>query len=86
MDPVNAAHIHGLIQDLGREIGATSVVVTHDVWGALAICDRIALLDEGRIRFVGTPSAFRQSPDPVVKSFLQQEPAAASPVRAPAYA
>ena len=73
LDPVNAAHVHRLIQDLGQEIGATSVVVTHDVEGALAICDRIALLEGGRIRFAGTPSAFRDSADMLVRSFLQRE-------------
>jgi phospholipid/cholesterol/gamma-HCH transport system ATP-binding protein len=70
LDPVNAAGIHRLIARLSRDLAATSVVVTHDVEGALAIADRIALLEGGRIRFVGSPAEFRESEDQLVGAYL----------------
>ena len=73
LDPVNGAVVHQLIQRLGRELGATSILVTHDIEGALPISDHVALLDMGRIRFVGTPSEFRESEDVLVRAFLERD-------------
>jgi phospholipid/cholesterol/gamma-HCH transport system ATP-binding protein len=78
LDPVTAAAVDRLIRDLSRRLGATSVLVTHDVEGALELCDRIALLDHGRIRFVGTPAEFRASDDPLVRAFADRKIAEAS--------
>jgi len=72
LDPVNADVVHGLIAQLARDLRATSVLVTHDVEGALPIVDRVALLDRGRIRFVGTPDEWRRSDDPLVRAFQER--------------
>jgi phospholipid/cholesterol/gamma-HCH transport system ATP-binding protein len=73
LDPVNATVVHELIQRLAAELGVTSILVTHDIEGALPISDRIALLDKGRIRFVGTPAEFRRSDDVLVRAFLERD-------------
>ncbi|MQA91084.1 MAG: ATP-binding cassette domain-containing protein [Gemmatimonas sp.] len=73
LDPVNAAIVHQLIERLGRELGVTSIVVTHDIEGALLISDHVAMLDAGRIRFVGTPDEFRVSDDVLVRAFLERD-------------
>lgn len=73
LDPVNGAVVHQLIERLGRELGVTSIVVTHDIEGALPISDRVAMLDQGRIRFVGTPDEFRKSDDALVRAFLERD-------------
>ena len=57
------------------------MMVTHDVEGALAVCDRIALLHDGRLRFVGSPAEFRGSQDPLVRAFADREAAAAVSLR-----
>jgi len=75
LDPVTTAAVDRLIARLREELCATGVIVTHDVVGALELCDRIALLDRGRIRFVGTPEAFRQSDDPLVRAFVDRNAA-----------
>ena len=77
LDPVNAAAVDKLIKEIGERKGVTSIVVTHDIEGALAYCDRIALLESGLLRFIGTPEAFRTSPDPLVRAFADREAAAA---------
>jgi phospholipid/cholesterol/gamma-HCH transport system ATP-binding protein len=73
LDPVNAAIVHQLIQRLADELGVTSIIVTHDIEGALPISDRVAMLDKGRIRFVGTPGEFRESDDVLVRAFLERD-------------
>ena len=73
LDPVNAAVVHQLIQRLADELGVTSILVTHDIEGALPISDRVAMLDRGRIRFVGTPHEFRNSDDELVRAFLERD-------------
>jgi phospholipid/cholesterol/gamma-HCH transport system ATP-binding protein len=73
LDPVNATVVHELIRRLAGDLGVTSILVTHDIEGALPISDRVALLDKGRIRFVGTSEEFRQSDDVLVRAFLERD-------------
>jgi phospholipid/cholesterol/gamma-HCH transport system ATP-binding protein len=76
LDPVNTASVSRLILDIRERRPVTSIVVTHDVEGALEISDRVALLEHGKLRFVGTPQAFRASDDPVVRAFADRRAAA----------
>ena len=69
LDPVNTAAIERLINRLSKELHTTSLLVTHDVEGGLEMCDRVAMLEGGRLRFCGTPEDFKSSDDPVVKAF-----------------
>jgi phospholipid/cholesterol/gamma-HCH transport system ATP-binding protein len=80
LDPVNTAAIDQLITAIARKTQVTSVVVTHDVEGALRYCDHVALLESGRLRFVGDPAAFRASADPMVRAFYDREAAEAAAV------
>jgi phospholipid/cholesterol/gamma-HCH transport system ATP-binding protein len=77
LDPVNTAGVQRLIGTIARGLQATSVIVTHDVEGALEICDRIGLLHQGRLRLVGTPEEFRRSHDPIVRAFADRRQAEA---------
>jgi phospholipid/cholesterol/gamma-HCH transport system ATP-binding protein len=81
LDPVNTAAVEHLITEISERMGVTSIVVTHDVEGALDISDRIALLDHGKLRFVGTPEEFKRSDDPVVHSFADRHGAAAAALK-----
>ena len=65
LDPVNANVINRLIARLQGEIGATSVIVTHDVESAFYLGDRIVLLAEGKVQAHGTPTQLRESTDPI---------------------
>jgi phospholipid/cholesterol/gamma-HCH transport system ATP-binding protein len=56
-----------------KDLGVTSILVTHDIEGALPISDRVAMLDRGRIRFIGTPDEFRASNDALVRAFLERD-------------
>lgn len=78
LDPVNTAAVERLIHRLSTELEVTSLLVTHDVHGGLAMCDRVAMLHGGRLRFCGTPQEFRDSPDPVVRAFVDRSAAEAA--------
>jgi phospholipid/cholesterol/gamma-HCH transport system ATP-binding protein len=78
LDPINTAAVERLITRLSRELEVTSLLVTHDVEGGLEICDRVAMLDGGRVRFCGTPSEFRASQDTVVQAFIDRAAAEAA--------
>ncbi len=71
LDPANSRRIGELIQRLQRELGATSVVVTHDLELAFAIADRVALLHEGRIALEGPASELRGSSHPALREFIE---------------
>lgn len=70
LDPISLGTIAHLIRSFNDALGATSVVVTHDVPESFAIADRICLLAQGRIVALGTPQALRESSDPFVRQFL----------------
>jgi len=70
LDPVTSRTIDRLIQQLNHEVGVTSVVVTHDMQGALSIGHRLAMLYEGSFVEIGTPREFMVSKVPIVQSFL----------------
>lgn len=78
LDPVNTAAVERLIDQLSRELEVTSVIVTHDIEGGLLMCDRVAMLEGGRLRFCGTPAEFRASDDPVVRAFVDRAAAEAA--------
>jgi phospholipid/cholesterol/gamma-HCH transport system ATP-binding protein len=82
LDPVTTAVIDGLIQKMRNELNVTSVVVTHDMKSAYRIADRIAMLYEGGIRFVGTPAETQETTDPVVRAFVEGRPELAKEVAA----
>jgi phospholipid/cholesterol/gamma-HCH transport system ATP-binding protein len=74
LDPVTTAVIDGLIMKLARELKVTSVVVTHDMKSAYRVADRVAMLYDGGIRFVGTPAQIQATEDRVVRGFIEGRP------------
>jgi phospholipid/cholesterol/gamma-HCH transport system ATP-binding protein len=73
LDPVTSRRIDELIVNMRKELGITSVVVTHDLQSALAIGSRIMMLHQGRIVENATPEEFIRSRDETVQSFLEAQ-------------
>ncbi len=71
LDPIMADVINELIVRLRNTLSITSIAVTHDIVSAYKIADRIAMLYEGRIVFVGTPQEVKVTDDPVVRQFIE---------------
>lgn len=73
LDPIRADAINDLINMLKRDMGVTSVVITHDMASSYKIADRIAMLYEGIILEVGTPDEIKNSRNPIVQQFIHGE-------------
>lgn len=73
LDPLIAVTIAHEICRLNRDMGVTTVVVTHDRDLAFGIAHRIALLHAGRFLALGTPAEVRAHADPVVQQFLRAD-------------
>jgi phospholipid/cholesterol/gamma-HCH transport system ATP-binding protein len=71
LDPINVTRIADLIEHLNETLDVTSVVVTHDMDTALAISDRIAMIQDGYVIFSGTPDELVASQDPRVRDFIE---------------
>jgi phospholipid/cholesterol/gamma-HCH transport system ATP-binding protein len=70
VDPIIARRLGDLIQRLKRQLGFTSIVVTHDMRFAERLADSVLFLDQGRASFFGPLAAFLASPDPHIQQFL----------------
>jgi len=70
LDPITTHKISMLIRSLQDRLGFTSVVVTHDIKSALLVGDRFALLENGRVCFIGTAAEARASNDSLMRQFI----------------
>lgn len=70
LDPVTSRTIDALIENLRKELGVTSVVVTHDLHSALSIGSRIAMIHGGKVLELSTPEEFIKSENEEVQKFL----------------
>ncbi|MDZ4662098.1 MAG: ATP-binding cassette domain-containing protein [Pseudomonadota bacterium] len=69
LDPYNTKVIQDTILRL-KATGVTSILVTHDMPSALAVCDRIMMLMNGKIVATATPAEVREQPAGVIKNFM----------------
>jgi phospholipid/cholesterol/gamma-HCH transport system ATP-binding protein len=70
LDPLTTGTITRLIIKLQRELGVTSIVVSHDIRSVFRMATQVALLAERRIRFFGTPEEMTASDDRYIQDFL----------------
>ena len=70
LDPISFGVISRLIRELNGSLGATSLIVTHDVQEALGVVDYVYFMAAGRIIAQGTPDEIRESHEPFVNQFV----------------
>ena len=73
LDPLSAIVIAEEIVKLRNRVGATSIVVTHDRDLAFGVADRIAVIQDGQILTIGTPTEVRRFAHPLVQQFLNAD-------------
>lgn len=56
LDPVAARHVNQLIENLVRREGCTAFIATHNLIEAQKLCDRVAVMEHGRLVALGTPA------------------------------
>ena len=74
LDPISLGITARLIRDLNNALGATSLLVTHDVEETFEIADYVYFIANGRIGAEGTPAELSRSTDPFVRQFLDAAP------------
>jgi phospholipid/cholesterol/gamma-HCH transport system ATP-binding protein len=70
VDPIIARRLGNLIQRLKRQLGFTSIVVTHDTRFCEALADKVLFLEQGRAQFFGPLKGFQASDDAEIQQFL----------------
>ena len=71
LDPIRKNAIHSMIADYQNRFRFTAVLISHEIPDIFFFSQRIAMLDEGKIRFEGSPEEIRQSEDRVVRQFIK---------------
>ncbi|MBA3014080.1 MAG: ABC transporter ATP-binding protein [Proteobacteria bacterium] len=84
LDPISLSIVAQIIRRLNDALGASSIIVTHDVASSMKIVDYIYFVSEGRIAAEGTPEEILKSDIPFVKQFVQAEPDGPVPFHYPA--
>jgi phospholipid/cholesterol/gamma-HCH transport system ATP-binding protein len=73
LDPISFGVIVRLIRELNDSLGATSIIVTHDVQEALGVVDYVYFMAAGRVIAQGRPDEIRASSEPFVRQFVNGE-------------
>jgi phospholipid/cholesterol/gamma-HCH transport system ATP-binding protein len=68
LDPVNVENVLDIMNTFKKR-GVGGIFVTHDIPAAKKVCDRLLLVDSGKIVFSGGIREFEESTDPVVQKF-----------------
>ena len=73
LDPISLGLTANLIRNLNDALGATTIIVSHDVQETFMIADYVYFIANGRIAAEGEPEALRASTDPFVRQFVHAE-------------
>jgi phospholipid/cholesterol/gamma-HCH transport system ATP-binding protein len=71
LDPIMGDVIDNLIRDCTRELGASTLTISHDMESAQKIADRIALLYKGNVVWVGPANEIETCGNPYVEQFVK---------------
>jgi phospholipid/cholesterol/gamma-HCH transport system ATP-binding protein len=71
LDPIRRNAVYSMIVDFQKKLGFTAVMISHEIPDIFHFSQRIAMLDEGKIRFEGTPEEITHSLDPEVQQFIR---------------
>ena len=72
LDPIMSDSIDTLIKELTEKLNVTSVVVTHDMYSVKNVANKVAMMNEGKIYFVGSPEELINSRDKVIQDFIKR--------------
>jgi len=71
VDPIMSDHLTSVMLRLKKEMGLTSIVVTHDLDLLHRVADQVVFLSKGNIAYFGPPGEMYKSPDPNIQDFLE---------------
>ncbi len=70
LDPISAGRFDELLRSLKEAMGLTVFLVTHDLDTLFATCDRVAVLNDGKVLAIGTPDEVRKDPHPWIQEYF----------------
>ncbi len=70
LDPIASDLISRLIVKLQRELGTTSVVISHDIKESFKIADQMIMLYDGKVLADADPEFFKTTPNPLIRQFI----------------
>jgi len=71
LDPIMSDVIDNVVIGFNKNLGITSIVVTHDMKSVYKIADQVAMIQRGVVLFEGTPEELRNTNNPVVRQFIE---------------
>lgn len=71
LDPIRKNAVHSMISDYQQKFGFTAILVSHEIPDIFYISQRIAMINEGKIIFQGSPDEIQQTEDRVIRQFVQ---------------
>lgn len=72
LDPIMADSIDRLIKELTERLNVTSIVVTHDMYSVKNVANKVAMMNDGKIHFVGSMENLINSDDHIIKEFIKR--------------
>ncbi|MEM6627325.1 MAG: ATP-binding cassette domain-containing protein [Pseudomonadota bacterium] len=70
LDPISAGNFDNLLKSLSQALGLTVFLVTHDLDSLGAVCDRVAVLNRGKVLAIGPLDEVRANPDPWIQEYF----------------
>jgi len=72
LDPIMADSIDKLIKDLADKLNVTSIVVTHDMYSVKNVANKVAMMHDGKIYFMGSQEQLINSDDQIIREFIKR--------------
>jgi phospholipid/cholesterol/gamma-HCH transport system ATP-binding protein len=82
LDPVNVTRVYRVLELLRKQLGITTVVVTHHMEAAFKYSERIVFIDDGKVALEGKPADLRKLKDPRLEPFIESARSALADARA----
>ena len=71
LDPIMAGVINDLIREIVVEMGATTITITHDMTTVASVADRVGMLHDGKLRWIGPVADVDSADDPYLRQFVE---------------
>jgi len=71
LDPIRKSAVHSMISDYQKRFGFTGIIVSHEIPDIFFISQRVAMIDDGRIIFTGTPEEIQETSNSAVQNFIK---------------
>ena len=72
LDPIMSDSIDNMIKELADKLNVTSIVVTHDMYSVKNVADKVAMIHDGVVHFVGTPEKLLKEEDNIIVDFIKR--------------